>query len=248
MSSVNVRELFSESCRGTPPPIECAVPLEAMVREAQKAIKYAGQARSSLQKFNDALATKLDMEPATSVVIGPIKQEHRILQKAIARYDGDVSQVSDVSRSRIRLEAPSQVKEAKDVLASADFRHSLLEKGITILAVEDSFEKPKKTGWRGLVIKIEIDLGKGRSQKAETVMIPKGWFPDYERTHTYFENSRAIKDMARAQGRELSDAEKAQIFNYEEMSREIHDRLAHTDGYAQLETRARTPALALVNS
>lgn len=242
MDIIDAGKIFAKSCRGLSPVIECPFSLSQIQQNARQAIKNAEQARTSVQKFDDALATRLSYDPAMTVVMGPVKEEERIIQKAISRYDGDVSQVSDVSRSRIRLQSPSDVKKAKDILASENFRNYLHDKGIKILGVEDFYETPKQTGWRGLVVKIEVALGKGRTQKSETVLLPNGWFPDYETTHRYFENGRALKDLAKAQNnRELSDDEKTQIARYDQMSKEIHDRLAHRDGYAALETKPRVP-------
>ncbi len=217
--------------------VDCPKSFEAIDRDAQQAIKKAEQARSSLQKFNDMLSSKIGMNPVSSVIIGPVKAKERIIQKAIARYDGNVSEVSDVSRSRIRIDNPSQVKSTKDALSSLDFRKDLERKGIRILQIEDCFENPKETGWRGIVIKTEIDLGKGRTQKAETIITPTGWFPSYETTHTYLENIRKLKDLAKAQYRELSHSETMQIEQYKGMAKEIHDGLAKRDGYDILESK-----------
>lgn len=226
--------------------IECPVPLRTIERNADRAIKNAELARSSLQKFNDALAHNMRMDAGSSVIIGPIKGKDRIVQKAIARYDGDVGQVSDVCRSRIRLDGPHHVKLAKDILSSQEFRASLAEKGVRILFVEDRFERPTKTHWMGLVIKAEVDLGKGRVQKTETVMIPKGWYEGYERSHVYLENIRALEDLASAQNRGLTEEEAKQAKNYVTMATEIHRELAVRDGYDSLISRPSNSHLSLV--
>lgn len=240
---LDVRDIFARKSQQSPA-IDCPISLEDITKNARQAVKNGEQARSALQKANDAIVSKMNMDAASSVVMGPIKKEERIIQKAIARYDGDVTQVSDVVRSRVRIDSPAQVKHIKDLLGSQEFRKSLREKGVEILSVEDSFAAPKDTGWRGIVLKTEIDLGKGRSQKAETIFIPRGWFEDYETTHTYLENIRALKDMAKAQGRDLTSKEAKQVENYKAMARETHAELAARDGYDALVTRKPdTPAI-----
>ncbi|PZO82917.1 MAG: hypothetical protein DI626_09550 [Micavibrio aeruginosavorus] len=196
-------------------------------------------ARSPHQKFTDAICKEADLVPDNCAVLGPAKEKKRLIEKAVARYDGDVFQVSDATRSRILIDNPKSLKTIKDTIMSVDFRRQYLERGINVLSVEDFFEKPTQTKWRGLVIKTEIDIGKGRTQKAETVVIPRGWVDDYETTHTYLENIRALKDRAQAQNRKLSRDETQVVEKYTEMSKGIHDKLAADDGYIHLENSGK---------
>jgi hypothetical protein len=91
-----------------------------------------------------------------------------------------------------------------------------------------------------------VDLGKGRVQKTETVMMPNGWYAGYERSHVYLENIRAMEDLARAQDRGLTPEEARQAKNYIDMATDIHKELAVRDGYDVLISRAPGTRLSLV--
>lgn len=221
------------------PVIDCPVTADTIRKNAEAVVRNAELARSSLHKFADmwckaATSGKISFD-ADNHEMGPTKSLDRIIAKAIARYNGDVYQVSDPARNRIPIDGPAQLKALKIAVTSKDFIESLADKGITITSVEDKFENPTATRWRGLVVKSEINLGKGRTQKAETVVLPRGWAEEYEKTHVYLEQIREIKDLAKAQGRELSDHEKSIVEKHTVEAQKIHDYLAHTDGYAHLE-------------
>lgn len=242
LSTFRVRDIFGWNVGRAPdisPIIDCPVTADAIQRNAEIVVRNAELARSSLHKFADlwckaATSGKVSFD-ADNHEMGPTKSLDRIIAKAIARYNGDVFQVSDPARNRIPIDGPAQLRALKGALSSKDFIESLADKGIRIIAVEDRFENPTATHWRGLVVKSEIDLGKGRIQKAETVVMPRGWVQDYETTHEYLEQIRALQDLAKAQDRKLTPHEKSIVEKHTLEAQKIHDGLAHADGYAHLE-------------
>lgn len=221
-----------------PQVIECPVTYENLQKNAEIVVKNSEQARSTLHKFADLWCknSKAKLDPDNAVVMGPTKTKDRIIEKAVARYDGDVFQVSDGCRNRILIDDPAQVKMMKAAVHSPQFISNCASKGIKITSVEDLFEKPTATGYRALVVKTEIDLGKGRSQLAETVVMPRGWVEDYETTHAYLEQIRLLKDLAKAQNRENSTHEKSIISEHTREALEIHTYNAIMDGYDTLES------------
>jgi hypothetical protein len=233
--------LFRHSARllhaSSMPVVECPLTLEALQKNAEVVVKNSKLAQTTLHKFGDlwCKASKAKLDPANSVVMGPPKTRDRIVEKAVARYEGDVFQVSDGCRNRILIDDPSQVKQLKDVITRPSFLENCLAKGITVTSVEDFFEYPTVTRYRALVVKTEINLGKGRTQKAETVVMPRGWVEEYEKTHKYLEDSRSLLDLAKAQQREPTAHEVSVIDKHNREAIEIHEYLAETDGYAALE-------------
>lgn len=228
--------------------VDCPKTAAVLRKNAEKVARNAEQARTPLHKFSklwcdEATTAKISFD-ADNIVMGPQKGVERIQQKAVARYGGDVFQVSDAVRNRILIDDPSQLKALKSAISNKSFVEGLDEKnGIKILSVEDRFENPTATHWRGFVVKTEIDLGKGRTQLAETVVMPRGWVEDYEKTHVYLEHSRELTDLAQAQDRDPTPHEKDIINKNRAEARAIHDYLAHTDGYAHLEiAKPQAPA------
>lgn len=216
---------------------ECSVPFDTLKKNGERAIKNGELSRSPLQKFSYALCNEAGLCPEDSVIMGPIKDLKRILQKAVARYDGDVSQVSDVVRDMVALDHIEEVKAIKDIASNAKFREAQESKGVKILAVEDYFEHPTETtGWRGLVIKLEVDLGKGRTQKAELQAVPRDMIPDYEATHAYLERARDIIDLRRAQGLDVTAHERLSINEDRNTAKKMHLSGAMRTGFIRLET------------
>ena len=236
-----IKQLFRLSSKlvhdPAPPLVECAVSFETLCKNADMAVRNSEQARSTLHKFADLWCknSKAKLDPDNAVVMGPTKSKDRFIEKAVARYNGDVFQVSDGCRNRILIDDPSQVKMMKAVINSPQFVENCESKGIKITSVEDLFEKPTATGYRALVVKTEIDLGKGRSQLAETVIMPRGWTEEYETTHVYLEQIRTLKDLAKAQNRENTPHESSIISKHTQEAKEIHSYLAMIDGYDELE-------------
>lgn len=239
---MELRNLFRLSSKlvhdGTTSEVQCPVAYETLQKNADTVLRNAEMARSPHQKFTDALCKQSDLSPENCAIMGPPKERKRLIEKAVARYDGDVFQVSDATRSRILIDSPKEVKIIKDAVLSPDFMKQFSERGINILSIENFFETPTETKWRALVIKTEIDIGKGRTQKAETVIMPRGWVDEYETTHTYLANIRSLKDRAKAQDRDLSRDEKIVVDKYTEMAKNIHIKLAAQDGYLGLENQS----------
>jgi hypothetical protein len=205
---------------------------ELLSRKADQATKNAGLARSPLQKFSYALCNESSITPEDSVVMGNTKSVERIIEKAIARYDGDVSKVPDVARDMVLVDSMDQVHAILNTTSRNYFRNTWMDKGVTINSIEDKFTKPHPvTGWRGIVVQLEIDLGKGRSQTAELQVIPRGMQDLYDKTHMYLEQIRQLKDNALARHINLSDYDQNLVLKHQEEARRIHYEGARDTGF-----------------
>lgn len=205
---------------------------EQLSKKADQATKNAGLARSALQKFSYALCNETTVTPEDSVIMGQTKSPARIIEKAVARYNGDVSKVPDVARDMILVDSMDQVHALLNTINRNYFRSTWGDKGVGITSIEDKFAKPHPvTGWRGLVVQLEIDLGKGRTQTAELQVIPRGMHDIYQRTHVYLEQIRELKDNAKALHINLSDHEKNVVSTHQTEARRMHFEGARDTGF-----------------
>jgi hypothetical protein len=209
---------------------------ELLSKKADQATKNAGLARSPLQKFSYALCNESSITPEDSVVMGDTKSLERIIEKAIARYNGDVSKVPDVARDMVLVDSMDQVHAILNTTSRNYFRNTWMDKGVTINSIEDKFSKPHPvTGWRGIVVQLEIDLGKGRTQTAELQVIPRAMRDLYNQTHMYLEHIRQMQDRAQAFNINLSDHDKSTIEGHKIEARRIHYEGARDTGFLSQE-------------
>ena len=219
------------------------LPIDQLKKKADQAIKNAGLARSPLQKFSYAICNESDITPEDSVVMGDVKSLDRIIEKAVARYDGDVSKVDDVCRDMILIDDQYQLRELRAIISSSSFRDTWEDKGVRVEKIDDMFSHPHEdTGWRGLVLKLEVDLGKGRTQSAEVQVIPRAMQDIYQSTHIDLEYIRKKKDNAKALGTRLSEEDQASIQERQANARRKHYEAARDTGFLSPdELRQYTP-------
>lgn len=222
---------------------------EVYGRAVAEAIGRGEQVRSKAHKYAQAVCDELSLDSKMAVTIGPIKAPDRIIEKAEARYKGDISKVGDVARLQILVDSPEQAKDAIRLFfpgRSSPFHKTMEDKGIKLVKAEDNFTHPKETGWIGLNIKLEADLGKGRKQQFEVQIIPSQLVDVYDTTHGYLQNIRSLKDGAKRQNRILSLNENRQIDQYKAMSLALHKEPLQEFGYAALaEKPPHSPIAAL---
>ncbi len=218
----SIKRVFGSSTHDSGRIIVANKTLGDLEHDADIVLRNARMGRATLQKFSLALAKEVGRDPDTDFIQGPDKDRDRLIQKAVARYNGDVRQVSDPVRDMVTLATPQEVAYAKATLGGKGFRADQEEKGVKILAVEDFMEKGKASGWRGLVVKLEVDVGKGRKTRAELQMIPKDMLSAYAKTHPIQEESRHWEDMARAEGRALTRHESSTVEKHRFEARRIH--------------------------
>lgn len=220
----------------------------------EQVISRAEQAKTKGWKYAQAFCGQLGLNQDFAIRMGPIKDPGRIIEKANARYNGDVEKVGDVCRLQILISDISHVERAEAILfpgRNDRFHQGWVAKGVSLLEVKNNFSHPTTTGWIGFNCKFEADLGKGRKQTFEVQIIPDVMLDVYQTSHTYLENKRAIQDAAAAQKRQLSLDEKAQIDNYSRMATELHRSVASEFGFdrfrketpPQIRTTVFTPVL-----
>ncbi len=213
------------------------------VAKVEQVISRAEHAKTAGWKYAQALCGQLGLNQDFAIHMGPIKDPRRIIEKANARYDGDVEKVGDVCRLQILIRSTEDVERVEAFLFPGrkdPFHQSWAKKGVELLEVKNNFSHPTTTGWIGFNCKFEADLGKGRKQTFEVQIIPDVMLDVYETSHTYLENKRSIQDTAAAQKRQLSPDEKAQIDNYSRMATDLHRSVASEFGFDKF--RKQTPA------
>lgn len=205
---------------------------DQLSKKADQATKNAGLARSPLQKFSYALCNESDVAPDSSVIMGETKSVSRIIEKAVARYNGDVSKVDDVCRDMILIDDQEQLRDLRSIISNTSFRDTWEDKGVRVEKIDDMFTHPHAdTGWRGMVLKVEVDLGKGRMQSAEIQIIPRAMHDIYQKTHVYLEQIRELKDNAKALNVNLSEHEKTVIAEHQAEARRMHYEGARDTGF-----------------
>ncbi len=171
-------------------------------------ICHAEMARSGLQKFSRSLAQTLKLD-AHNLSLGDIKETERIIAKARERYNGNIDRICDICRERIFFERPEDVIEFRRLFLQGNkspFFKDSLGKGCRILEIEDYFASPRKSGFIGINIQLEIDLGKGRKHVAELQLMHKDMVDADKTSRKWFEEIRALEEK-KALGQITSDEE-----------------------------------------
>lgn len=201
-------------------------------------IKHAEQTRTQILKYARALAGALDLEFDQAVKMGPIKTLERIWQKAIGKYDGRVEKICDIARERLYINSPADIIDLRSLFGpgkAGGFHETWSSRGVHVLEFEDYFAKPSSTGFRGINIKLGVDMGKGRFHICELQVLHGEMKDTLDTTHMYFEQIREYKDNAEAQKRELSPVEMDVINRLEAEATRLHNEEAERLGLNMLE-------------
>jgi hypothetical protein len=174
-----------------------AAPVVQQTDDVGVLMRHAEMARSKLRKFSVALAEEIGLNE-DSVVPGPIKELGRIFDKASGRYDGDVRRICDICRQRILFDNPADVVAFRRLLSQgvhSKFYQEAMDHGVRIAEVEDCFAKPKKHGYIGINIQLEIDLGKGRTHVAELQLMHRDMVEADKTSHYLYDQIRLIDEQ-----------------------------------------------------
>ncbi len=160
-------------------------------------------------------ATKMDdgdIANHNMVQLGSIKTIEAILRKAHNDYDGDLSQVADGCRLQI-LTDDARNDEKIFALLEKEYKHAQRKHDPDSTKRNDSFKfndkirylahrnnddvkelvefkdhvsKPKKWGWMGTMVKLEVNIGKGYYVPFEIQMFPKAMKEAYDESHKLY--------------------------------------------------------------
>ena len=204
-------------------------------------IRHAEMARSSLRRYISALSDELGLPQELHVKMGPIKNLDRIFEKAAGRKDGRFDDICDICRGQFLIDSPEDVERLRMLLRpgrkSSAFNELWESRGAKIVAYDDYFAKPTKTGFRGINVTLEISgIGKGRKHYVEMQVVHRDMLGDLKTTHELYSQKRTLVEGAKAAGRPLSEEQKAVAEYYNTEALRIHNEAAAALGLDSLET------------
>jgi hypothetical protein len=190
-------------------------------------LTHAQMAQNPLLAFATALAQELHIEPSTHVIKGPLKLRERADDKA-AKYKGNFNEIPDLVRDRVLFDEIGQVIAFRSMMkpgkANSRFLQEWEKRGIRIVDVDDAFLSRKKSGYVGINVSVEIDLGKGRWHTGEIQLMHEGMQGVYEDTkYNYDHHIRPVTDIAFAEGRDLTAEESARIAPFQQANKDMYN-------------------------
>jgi hypothetical protein len=198
-------------------------------------IRHAEMARSKLTKFATALARELGLEDHNERLCR-IKLLERIFGKAAERSEGDVRGVRDICAERILFSETSDIVAFRKLLAQgskSDFYLKSLEKGVRIVEVEDHFAEPKKHGFIGININLEVQLGKGRVHIVELQLMHVDMVETDKVSHEIYEQIRSYDELASKYGT-LTEDQKETRQSLIELNKRIYSEASERLGLGSL--------------
>lgn len=201
-------------------------------------IRHAELARAHIQRYARDLAEEIGLPVETSVKMGPIKTLSRIWEKAIGKYQGQVEKICDICRERLLISSPDDVLALRrmfDPRRENEFSERWKGRGIHPVEFEDYFAKPSSTGFRGINIKLAVDMGKGRYHVCELQVVHKDMLKTLDITHVLFEEIRTLEGAAAAKDRDLSAFDQDKVREMKEETIRLHEEDAVALGLKDLE-------------
>ncbi len=135
-------------------------------------------------------------EVVDGVQVGPLKSRARVIEKAIGKYEGDFSAITDFVRSSIQFDDLDSVYRALGQLEA---------KGVKIVRINDRFARPLDSGYRDIILGVEMPSG----HVAEMQLHVRSILAVKEENHLLYEQVRSIMDNAA--GRRLTAAELSRV-------------------------------------
>lgn len=204
-------------------------------------IRHAEMARSSLRRYINALSEEVGLPKELHVKMGPIKNLDRIFEKAAGRKGGRFDDICDICRGQFLIDSPEDVERLRMLLRpgrkSSAFNELWESRGAKIVAYDDYFAKPTKTGFRGINVTLEISgIGKGRKHYVEMQVVHRDMLEALKMTHELYSQKRTLIEGAKAAGRPLSGDQKAVAEYYNAEALRIHNEAALALGLDSLES------------
>lgn len=214
------------------------IPLRQYTHGPKALVGQAEMAQHRLAQFGQALTEEIGSDPYTDYIIGPLKTLSRAFEKAITRYNGDISAITDFCRHRILFNDPDQIKQLRSIFGpginSHPFATTWLNRGFEVVQFKDYYMDPKSHGFIGLNLTIKVDLGKGRYHICELQFSHEAMLDVDKESHAIYEQIRVIVDTANTEGRDLTDDEIGQIGYLQDENRALYQYAANSLGLDQL--------------
>ena len=203
---------------------------------------HAEMAQSGLWQFTAALTEFLNLDPSTQAIRGPLKLRDRFISKARGKYGGQFSEVPDLVRNRVLFNEPETIYLFRSLTGPGKGSHPFLleweKRGIRVTEIDDAFLDRKKSGYVGINISVEIDLGKGRWHTCEIQLMHENMQDvDKDTKYTYDNYIRPITDVAEAEGRDLTQEESDSVASFREANKNMYDGAILANGLTGLLSR-----------
>ncbi|MCD8562957.1 MAG: hypothetical protein LRY54_02670 [Alphaproteobacteria bacterium] len=177
------------------------------VNQAETLIGRAKIARSSAEKYARQICTEIGLaDPENHIIMGPTKDLSRILAKAATQCAGNIQNVTDICRLTIVCDDVKSLDKARKLFLeskNSGFHDHMAERsGVSFHSrPRDHLTTPKRWGYMALHLRMEADLGQGRTVPFELQITHRGmWHHCYKETHRLYESIREEIETVEAQG------------------------------------------------
>jgi len=182
------------------------------VDEAEHLRGHAQLARSNAHKYAADLCRELGIDdPQNHIVMGPTKDLKRILEKAASQCGGRVRDITDICRLTIVCDDPRTLAKARKLFFEGrgrDFHDDMAERsGVTFhTEPKDYISQPKRWGYMAIYLRMQADLGGGRTLPFELQITHRGMYNHaYPQTHKLYESIREEMEIVEAKGGRVPD-------------------------------------------
>lgn len=155
----------------------------------------AAEADPVLRRITAELADELGGE---AIFPPGIKGRARVIEKANAKYDGNFAAITDFSRATLQFDDLESVYRSLDALE---------RRGIKIVRLDDRFAKPLDSGYRDIILGVEMPNG----HVGELQLHVRGILAVKEENHLLYEEARSIVAKARAANRKMTAKELVRV-------------------------------------
>lgn len=185
---------------------------DGAVDQAEMLIGQARAAKSPAERYARAVCRKIGLDdPANHIIMGPTKELSRILQKAASQYYGNVRDVNDICRLTIVCDDIKTLVEARKLFfegRGSEFHDHMKERSGVVFRADpkDYLTVPKRWGYMALYLRMQADLGHGRTTAFELQITHRGmWHHCYPETHRLYESIREEIEALEAKGRRIPE-------------------------------------------
>lgn len=195
------------------------------VEEALNMINRSDEASEIVCLYANYIVKQIGLKSSAARGEPSCKKIMRILFKAVANYNGDVSKVPDIGRMRILIEKPEDIIALRKMFLGnnpiykderlGDLIDAHPTNNITINEFEDYYLVPSSTGRIAIHIGLYIKIPGKEKIPFEIQVVHKDMLTTEEFTRDNFMNAQRI----RRKNRPLTQNEKDMVENYDASSR-----------------------------
>ena len=192
--------------------------------DALVAISQLYQEAAVAQTQLTALATEIAATPGcegTPQARKSLKSQDRIMEKLDADYNGDPLQVLDIAGAKIQYDNLDTLYWALDLI--------IQRPDVKIVRFKDRFAKPFGSGYQDILMNLRMSNG----HIAEFRLHLKAMDEVANIEHATYEFKRSTDAMAKAEGRQITDAEQALLNALDARTRPVFDQALSKAGAAE---------------